>query len=66
MSLKKKFVLEFDEAPALIFVSHDGVYDEEIYKNGEKVRHWTGATIYSSLNDVTKHEITYLTAKEID
>lgn len=60
--MKKKFVLEFDEAPALLFISHAGGKQEELYIHGEKLRAWRGVTIKSSLNELTSYELdSYIT-----
>jgi hypothetical protein len=61
---KKKFVLEFDEAPAFVFVSEDGQNKEKIYKNGEEVEHWRSLKVFSDLDEFTTHEIDYVTVKK--
>ncbi|MEI2356094.1 hypothetical protein [Mesobacillus zeae] len=62
--MEKKFVLEFDEAPALVFVSHDGRRNEEMYVRGEKEFAWRSVTIRSSLDEFTTHEVEYLSIKK--
>lgn len=56
MNMKKKFILEFDEIPSLLFVSHDG-RSEDIYENGVQVKHWRNAVIRSGIEQVTEYEI---------
>jgi hypothetical protein len=62
--MKKKFILEFDEAPAFVFVSENGQNNEKIYKNGEEVEHWQALRVNSELNEFTTHEIDYVTVKK--
>jgi hypothetical protein len=61
MGMKKKFILEFDEVPAFVFVSHNGSTQEQIYKHGEEVKEWKALTVRSRLEDITTHEIEYVT-----
>lgn len=66
MDIKKKFVLEFDEPPAFIFVSKDGVREEAVYQNGKKVKFWTGLDLHSEYGEPTTYEIEYITVKDKD
>ena len=61
--MKKKFILEFDEEPALVFVEHEsgGRRTTQIYQDGKEVRGWRSARISSAIDYPTTHEIEYLT-----
>ncbi|MDR4942916.1 hypothetical protein RGU39_20330 [Bacillus wiedmannii] len=59
---KKKFVLEFDEPPALVFISHDG-NDDEIYENGKGVHNWTAVKIDSAIDKYTEFDLSLLALK---
>jgi hypothetical protein len=63
--LKRKFTLEFDEAPALVFVQHrvgtimNG--NAALYVDGRKVEGVRELSITASVGDVTSHEIEFIT-----
>lgn len=59
--MKRKFVLEFDEAPPLIFVQNRVGSDCVLYQDGKKVNGIRSLRIYAGYDDATTHEITYLT-----
>ncbi|HDR7526741.1 MULTISPECIES: hypothetical protein [unclassified Bacillus cereus group] len=59
---KKKFILEFDEPPALVFVSHDGNNDV-LYINGERVQNWTAVKIDSAIDKYTEYDLSLLALK---
>ncbi|PFS53463.1 hypothetical protein COK41_28760 [Bacillus cereus] len=59
---KKKFVLEFDEPPALVFVSHDGNNDV-LYINGKGVQNWTAVKIDSAIDKYTEFDLSLLALK---
>lgn len=61
--MRKKFVLEFDEEPALVFVEPKFGRDShtQLYQDGELVHGWRKVTIQSSVDDATSHEVEYLT-----
>ena len=54
MNMKKKFILEFDKAPTLLFVS-DGRNDA-LYEKGVLVENWRYATIRSGIDEITTYE----------
>ncbi|MCP8970560.1 hypothetical protein [Ectobacillus ponti] len=61
---KRRFILEFDEPPAFLFVSgggHSG--DETIYIQGQKVQHWTDLQLNAGVDDVTTYKIGYIAVK---
>ncbi|EEM68493.1 MULTISPECIES: hypothetical protein [Bacillus cereus group] len=59
---KKKFILEFDEPPALVFVSRDGNNDV-LYINGERVQNWTAVKIDSAIDKYTEYDLSLLALK---
>jgi uncharacterized protein (DUF169 family) len=63
--MKRKFVLELDEAPALVFVQNRAglcSFDNAVlYVDGEKVHGIRSLRIDASVDDITTHEIEYLT-----
>jgi hypothetical protein len=64
--MKNKFVLEFDEEPALVFVQKKtsaGIRDAELYQDGEAVRGWRELTIRAAIHDITTHEVEYITGQ---
>jgi hypothetical protein len=59
---KKKFILELDEVPALVFVSKEGIgRHDELYVKGEKVSGTKSVRIVSDLEEFTTHEVEYIT-----
>ena len=60
--MAEKFVLEFDEAPALIFVSRDGKGEESLLINGVEVKGARSIIIRAGVDEFTTHEIKYVTA----
>lgn len=64
MEAKKKFVLEFDEAPKLIYVSKTGYArkGDTLYIDGKEVKGIRSITIRSSVDCLTTHEVEYVTA----
>ncbi|WP_346817188.1 hypothetical protein [Bacillus paramobilis] len=59
---EKKFILEFDEPPALVFVSHDGNNDV-LYINGKGVQNWTAVKIDSAIDKYTEFDLSLLALK---
>ncbi|MBO1583160.1 hypothetical protein J4P91_27035 [Bacillus sp. XF8] len=59
---KKKFVLEFDEPPALVFVSHDSK-NEEVYMHGKRIRDWTAIKIDSAIDKFTEYDLSMVSIK---
>lgn len=60
---KQKFILEFDEEPALVFVQHKtgDIREAELYQDGKKVKGWRSVRIKGAIDEFTSHEIEYLT-----
>lgn len=61
METKKKFILEFDEPPALVFVQRNEKAVCELYQDGEKVNGIRSLRIYTAFDEPTTHEVEYLT-----
>ena len=59
--MKRKFVLEFDEAPALVFVQKNFQGGIEIYQDGERVQGIRSIVIRAGVDEVTTHTIEYAT-----
>jgi hypothetical protein len=62
--IKKKFVLEFDEEPALVFVQRKfgtAVGDAEFYQDGKKVNGWRTLSIDAGIDDLTTHQVEFIT-----
>lgn len=59
--MKKKFILEFDEAPALVFVQKNLQGGIEIYQDGEPVQGMRSIEIRAGVENVTTHRIEYVT-----
>ena len=58
---KKKFILEFDEPPALIFIQEKAGPKCEVYQDGERVEGIRSVKIIAAYDEPTTHEIEYLT-----
>lgn len=59
--MKNKFVLEFDEVPALVFVQ-DKVGDRfVVYQDGKCLHGVRIINIYAGIDEPTIHEVEYLT-----
>jgi hypothetical protein len=63
MKTSKKYTLEFDETPSLIFVQGEVGNDFKLYQDGEEVRGIRNIRIYAGYDDATTHEVEYLTGK---
>jgi hypothetical protein len=61
MKATKKFTIEFDEQPSLVFVQGKVGNDFEVYQDGEKVKGIRTISIDAGYYDATTHEIEYLT-----
>jgi hypothetical protein len=60
--MKKKFILEFDEQPSLIFVQNNPKpSDFDVYQDGEKVKGIRRVNISAGIEEFTTHEIEYAT-----
>lgn len=59
-----RFVLEFDEPPKLIFVSEKGHprKGDALYIDGKRVNGIKAVRIYSRVDEVTTHEVDFVTA----
>ena len=62
MEVKKKFILEFDEPPAFIYVSEEP-RKEHIYLNGNKVKGWTSLEVNTNMEEVPVYKIEGYTIK---
>jgi len=61
--MKRKFTLEFDEAPPLVFVQNRVGNDFVLYQDGKEVRGIRSLLIRAGYDDATTHEVEYLTGK---
>lgn len=61
--MKRKFTLEFDEAPPLVFVQNRLGNDFELYQDGKKVNGIRSLSINAGYDDFTTHEVEYMTGK---
>jgi hypothetical protein len=61
--VKKKFVLEFEEEPTFLYVSHGG-RNEKIYLHGEQVRNWTALKLETDMESIVNYDISYVDAKK--
>ncbi|MEC5422118.1 hypothetical protein QGM71_01250 [Virgibacillus sp. C22-A2] len=59
--VKKKFILEFDEEPSFLYVSH-GHNKEKVFLHGKEVEHWTGLEMRTSVDDFMTYDISYVDA----
>lgn len=59
--MEKKFALEFEEEPVLVFVQHRLGDTFELYQDGEPVRGIREVNISAGYRIATEHEIKYLT-----
>jgi hypothetical protein len=66
--MKKKFILEFDEEPALVFVQRKSgdIRNAELYQDGEEVKGCRTVRIDAGLDNLTTHEIEYLSGSTKD
>ena len=62
---KEKFMLEYDEPPALVFVSHDS-RNEEVYMHGRRIRDWTSLKIDSAIDKITEYDLGLISIKPIE
>lgn len=61
--MKRKFILEFDEAPALVFVQKDSKGIIEIYQDGQLLKGVRSIIIEASAGEVTTHAVEYITGR---
>lgn len=61
MNLKKRVILEFDEVPKLIFVQGAGFNDKALYIDGKKVKGIRRVRIEAGIDEITTHEVEYVT-----
>lgn len=60
--MRKKFVLEFDKEPALVFIQHDGKSSNfDVYQDGKLVEGIRSIDIDADFEFYTTHRIEYLT-----
>ena len=59
--IKKKFIIELDEAPALLLIQKKTGWNAEIYQDGEKLKGVRSATIRAAVGEATTHEIEFIT-----
>jgi hypothetical protein len=61
--MAKKFVLEFDEEPALVFVQHKtgDIQNAEFYQDGKEVKGVVALRIEAEIDHFTTHSIGYMT-----
>lgn len=62
--MKKKFILEFDEEPALVFIQHKSGSisgDAHLYQDGQEVKGWRNVVIRCGIDEITTHEVEYVT-----
>lgn len=63
MANDKKFVLEFDEPPALVFVQHEVGCRFEVYQDGKRLHGVRSIKIRAGIDEITTHEIELVTGK---
>jgi len=56
-----KYVLEFDEPPALVFVQRKANGHCEVYQDGERLKGIRSIVIRSQFDEPTTHEVEYAT-----
>lgn len=61
--MKKKYVLELDEKPALVFIQEQAGKHFKVYQDGEEVKGARTIRIHASFDEHTTHEIEYLTGR---
>lgn len=59
--MEKKFTLSFDKEPALVFVQEKTGNNFALYQDGKRVTGIRKVVIYADYQDVTTHEIEFLT-----
>lgn len=62
--MKKKFILEFDEEPALVFIQHKSgsiTGDAQLFQDGREVKGWRSVVIRCGSDEITTHEVEYVT-----
>ena len=56
MEEKKKFILEFDEPPAFVYVCEEP-RKEHVYMNGNKIHAWTSLELNTNIEEVPTYKI---------
>lgn len=59
--IKKKFIIELDEAPALMFIQEKGNRPPKIYQDGKEVKGVRAIRIDAGVESLTTHMIEYAT-----
>lgn len=57
--LKRKFILELDDEPALLFVLEKGKRYPVIYQDGKELKGARSIRIQSSVGDLTTHQVEF-------
>ena len=63
MEQKKKFVLEFDEPPAFVYVA-ESPDKEQLYVNGNILKGWTSLELKTNMEDMPEYTIKGFVIKE--
>jgi hypothetical protein len=63
---KRKFVIELDETPALVFIQEYGKLHPILYQNGTEVKGIRSIEIKAGVDEPTTHKIEYWTGKTGD
>lgn len=58
-----KFILEFDEPPALVFVQREVGSKFEVYQDGKRLKSVLAVTIRARCGEFTTHEVEFLTGR---
>ena len=61
--MKRKYVLELDDKPALVFVQEQAGKYFKVYQDGAEVKGIRTIKITANFDDHTTHEIEYLTGR---
>jgi predicted nucleic acid-binding Zn-ribbon protein len=57
----KKFMLEFDEPPALVFVQERGSNKVKVYQDGKELHGVRSIDINATAGKITTHTVEYIT-----
>lgn len=64
MENNKKFILEFDEPPAFIYVA-ENVDNEAVYIDGNRILGWTGLELKTKVDELPGYKLDVIPVKEI-
>lgn len=59
--IKKRFIIELDETPALVFIQENGKFNPILYQDGVKVMGVRSIEINAGVGEATTHRVEYLT-----